>query len=71
MAARTATPIKEQTAFYSSSREFLLCAFVLWPGLEVREPECTPSELSEYVKPRKARIDANQEFFRGLLLGLA
>ena len=57
-------PDKEQMALYSSFREFLL-----WPGLEVREPECTPDELSEYEKLRKARIDANQEFLRGL--GLA
>jgi hypothetical protein len=57
-------PEKEQARYYSSFREFLL-----WPGLEVREPECTPDELSEYEKLRKARIDANQEFLRGL--GLA
>ena len=33
------------------------------------EPECTPHELSEYEKLRKARIETNQEFLRGL--GLA
>ena len=61
-------PEKEQATYYSSFREFLL-----WPGLEVRKPECTPMctphKLSEHEKLRKARIDANQEFLRGL--GLA
>ena len=61
-------PKKKQTTYYSSFREFLL-----WPGLEVRKPECTPMctphKLSEHEKLRKARIDANQESLRGL--GLA
>ena len=59
-------PDKEQTAFYSSFREFLL-----WPGLEVHEPECTHHEQSEYEKLRNARINANQEFLRGLWLAEA
>ena len=52
-------PDKEQTAFYSS-----FCEFLLWPGLEVHEPECTHHEQSEYEKLRNARINANQEFLR-------
>ena len=56
-------PEKEQATYYSSFREFLL-----WPGLEVHEPECTHHEQSEYEKLRNARINANQEFLRGLWL---
>ena len=41
----------------------------LFFALVFHEPECTPHELSEYEKLRKARIETNQEFLRGL--GLA
>ena len=40
-------PDKEQTTFCSSFREFLL-----WPGLEVHEPECTHHEQSEHEKQK-------------------
>ena len=50
--------------FHSSFREFLL-----WPDLEVSEPQGEDGELSDYEKLRVARMEANTEFPRGL--GLA
>ena len=57
-------PKKKQTTYYSSFREFLL-----WPGLEVRKPECTPMCTPTSERTRKAE-SAHRRKPSGIIRGL-